>query len=444
MELSQLNLYLQSGTFKMETPETIRMSLQKGEWVTSLDFSNVYFHIPISQRSRKYLRFFLGKETYQFTALSFGLATAPLEFTKIVKEVKLMAQTSGIRIHQYLDDWLVRAPCRETCRQHTQTLWALCHNLGWVVNLKKSELTPQQVFNFVGYRFDLLTGQVLPTQERWVTLQPKIKFVKDRNSCTVRQFMSLIGLLTATEKQVWSGHLHMRPVQWHLKQHWHVPKSLEKVIPLPHSLHPHLDWWLNKSNVLRGQPLHPLQHALQMFTDAANEGWGAHLGDSTARGVWSDTESCRHINFLELKAVLLALKSFEHLCRNQIVLIATDNTTVVSYINKEGGMRSGSLCALLWRLLSWCHPRGIVLRARHIPGSVECYNRQAVQTQPSDPDRVVPIAAGVQSLVLKMGPATCRPVCNLVQSQTPQVCITGTGSNSLGSRCPESSVGESG
>ena len=31
-------------------------------------------------------------------------------------------------------------------------------------------------------------------------------------------------------------------------------------------------------------------------------------------------------------------------------------------------MRSGSLCALLWRLLSWCHPRGIVLRARHIPG----------------------------------------------------------------------------
>ena len=31
-------------------------------------------------------------------------------------------------------------------------------------------------------------------------------------------------------------------------------------------------------------------------------------------------------------------------------------------------MRSGSLCALLWRLLSWCHPTGIVLRARHIPG----------------------------------------------------------------------------
>ena len=47
LDLSHLNLFLQSGTFKMETPETIRLSLQKGEWVTSLDFSDAYFHIPI-------------------------------------------------------------------------------------------------------------------------------------------------------------------------------------------------------------------------------------------------------------------------------------------------------------------------------------------------------------------------------------------------------------
>ena len=93
LDLSKLNLFLQPGTFKIETPETIRVSLKKGEWVTSLDFSDAYFHIPISQRSRNYLRFFLGKKSYQFTALPFGLATAPLEFTKVVKEVKLMTDT---------------------------------------------------------------------------------------------------------------------------------------------------------------------------------------------------------------------------------------------------------------------------------------------------------------------------------------------------------------
>ena len=51
LDLSHLNLFLKPGTFKMETPETIRLSLQRGEWVTSLDFSDAYFHIPISQTS---------------------------------------------------------------------------------------------------------------------------------------------------------------------------------------------------------------------------------------------------------------------------------------------------------------------------------------------------------------------------------------------------------
>ena len=205
-----------------------------------------------------------------------------------------------------------------------------------IVNMTKSELVPKQVFNFVGYRFDLITGRVLPTQDRWETLQGKLRFMKDHHQCTVRQFMSLIGLLTATEKQVCASRLHMRPIQWHLKKHWHLPEVLEKVIPVPQSLHPHLDWWLDKANVLKGQPLHPLQHAVQLFTDASNEGWGAHLGDFTARGVWSPLEGRLHINFLEMKAVLLALRQLEHLCKDQIVLVATDNTTVVSYINKQG------------------------------------------------------------------------------------------------------------
>ena len=37
------------------------------------------------------------------------------------KEVKLMAIHKGIRIHQYLDDWLVRATSHQACLQHTQS-----------------------------------------------------------------------------------------------------------------------------------------------------------------------------------------------------------------------------------------------------------------------------------------------------------------------------------
>ena len=77
-----------------------------------------------------------------------------------------------------------------------------------------------------------------------------------------------------------------------------------------------------------------------MFTDTSKEGWGADLNNHTARETWSLPESKPHINYLELKAVFLALKEFKDLCSEKIVLVATDNTTLVSYINKEGGMRS--------------------------------------------------------------------------------------------------------
>ena len=202
LDLSALNRFLHVKTFKMEIPESIRLFLQQGEWVTSLDFSDAYFHIPINQVSQKYLRFHLEGQTLQFRALPFSLPTAPMEFTIVVKEVKLMAQAKGIWLHQYLDNWLIRSQTKESCSYQSQALLTLCQELGWVVNLHKSELDPKQVFDFVGYRYDLNRGVVLPTPQRWQILNDKIHFLFKTRSCSVRQFMSLIGLLTATEKQV--------------------------------------------------------------------------------------------------------------------------------------------------------------------------------------------------------------------------------------------------
>ena len=107
---------------KPNLSETIRTSLQQGEWVTSIDFKDTYFHIPIQEQSRKYLRFHIQGRASQFKALPFGLPTAPMESTAIPKEVKLMAIHKDLRIHQYLDDWLVRARSHQACLQHTQEL----------------------------------------------------------------------------------------------------------------------------------------------------------------------------------------------------------------------------------------------------------------------------------------------------------------------------------
>ena len=73
------------------------------------------------------------------------------------------------------------------------------------------------------------------------------------------------------------------------------------------------------------------------------------------KGLCSNVEKSLHINILEIKAVFLALKYFKSQCQNQTVLIAQDNSTVVACINKQNGARSVEKCALMWRIMSWCH-----------------------------------------------------------------------------------------
>ena len=106
-----------------------------------------------------------------------------MEFTLIAKEVKIIAQFRGIRLHQYLDDWLIRSTTYQDCLQQTNTLVGLCQELGRMVNLGKSELEPQQVFNFVGYQYDLVEGRVRPTQERWDTLRHKVLTLLTSPTC---------------------------------------------------------------------------------------------------------------------------------------------------------------------------------------------------------------------------------------------------------------------
>ena len=139
-----------------------------------------------------------------------------------------MALHKGIRIHQYLDYWLARARSHQYCLQHSQTLVALFQELGWMLNIEKSELDPKQVFDFVGYQFDLKKGKVRPTLKCWQTLNAKIQKLLSKLTCPVQQLMSLIGIFTATENQVHQGGLHMRPLQWHMKNNWRVREALKE------------------------------------------------------------------------------------------------------------------------------------------------------------------------------------------------------------------------
>ena len=80
---------------------------------------------------------------------------------------------------------------------------------------------------------------------------------------------------------------------------------------------------------------------LIIFTDASNEGWGASANDQTINGRWNESEKLLHINELELLAIKHAFSSFLSLFPNTKHLrVMTDNSTSVSYINKQEGTHS--------------------------------------------------------------------------------------------------------
>ena len=75
-----------------------------------------------------------------------------------------------------------------------------------------------------------------------------------------------------------------------------------------------------------------------------------------------------HINRLEFEAVARALVQFLHFVRGRKVLVRSDSTTVVAYINHQGGTHSFNLWKQSWDLFLWASHHAITLEAVHLPG----------------------------------------------------------------------------
>ena len=122
-----------------------------------------------------------------------------------------------------------------------------------------------------------------------------------------------------------------------------------------------------RGDALRGNPPPPPTE-LRLYSDASRSGWGAHLLDQSASGLWSDQEASLHINILEMKALFLALQTIQDVVTNQRVTAMCDNSTVVAYVCKQGGTVSDSVCKLTGQLLRWTEAHNVLIEARYLPG----------------------------------------------------------------------------
>ena len=136
IDLKRLNKMIVCPHFKMETAHSIRSQLRVGEWVVLIDLSDAYYHLLVHPKFRKFLRIHVLGTTFQFRAMCFGLCTAPLIFTRVMKSIAQFLRSRSINIHMYLDDWLIRAPCPDKLLSDAQYVLDHVSKLGCLINAK--------------------------------------------------------------------------------------------------------------------------------------------------------------------------------------------------------------------------------------------------------------------------------------------------------------------
>jgi len=115
-------------------------------------------------------------------------------------------------------------------------------------------------------------------------------------------------------------------------------------------------------------------------------------------GGWPLTET-RHINLLELRAVVLLLQHCKPLLQGKHVLVRSVNRTTVAYINRQDGVSSATLFSAAENLWLWASENVFISELHSHSGTGEQGGRPHVKRRPPARRMVVlPGSAGQSTL----------------------------------------------
>ena len=174
----------------------------------------------------------------------------------------------------------------------------MCQQLGWLVNLEKSELQPKRDFSFIGYQLDLRSGpadsrsMAEPSRENAETAIPTGLpgpgiHVLDRFANSYRK---------ASSSRPTSYETHSVASQKQLEG----TRITGKGDPSPQVPAPPFTMVAEGRQCTYRPTITPNKTCSANSYNASIEGWGAHLDEHFARATWSLPGSKLYINYLEL------------------------------------------------------------------------------------------------------------------------------------------------
>lgn len=368
LNLKDLNQFIPYRHFKMDTFENALTLIRQDMFMASIDIRHAYYSIMIAEEDQLYLRFVWADNIYQFRACPNGIAHGPIWFTKIMKPVYATLRNMGHVSTGFIDDSLLCGQSKEQCLHNITDSVALMTRLGFMINQEKSVMIPTQIITYLGNIIDSNQMIVyLPSDKKDVISVECTRLSKLR-STTIRDVAKVIGLMVSSFSAVEYGKLHYRHLEMGKIKALKMNKGdYDSQLCLTSAMKLDLQWWASNihtqyRHINRGNP------DLVIQTDSSTLGWGYSFNGKTGGGRWSQEEKQSHINVLELRAILFALKTLRDNIQNLHVKILSDSSTAVCYVANMGGCKSAQCDKVARDIWNFCINIGVWLSIAHIPG----------------------------------------------------------------------------
>ena len=240
-------------------------------------------------------------------------------------------------------------------------------------------------------------------------------------------------MLSSMIQLVPGGHLRMGSLQLTLRRQWDQIGQSQLVEWSP-GIQDVLSWWLDRDRFVLGVSLEQVSPQLELWSDASDVGWGAHLAELVASGLWLwKTSSARSMHGSQR-----ALKWFAPLLAGSSVAVFADNSTAVSYLRNQGGTRSSFLNSIAQRILRWAEDLSVVSLQVYY-GETQCPGGRSFSPKPDLGLRVDADAGGLRGSVQEVA-GFDRPVCNISGSQMFPIFFSLPRSQCSGDGCASSKL----
>ncbi|CAK1578823.1 unnamed protein product [Parnassius mnemosyne] len=326
INLKGLNRYLTPKKFRLLNHFKVPHFLQKGDFLMKIDISQAYFHIPITNRHRRFLSIVHQNKVLQFTCLPFGLSTAPLTFARVSNWIASRLRQMNIRVIVYLDDFLLANQDPVKVQNDAKMTVQFLVKLGWIINMDKSLQSPSQRIEYLGIEWDTIRNTKALPKKKISSLRKDLNNVLTSQRWSWQSAKSLLGKLNFASFVIPLGRLHSREIQRAANI---LPEGLaRKKFPTPRKAFQQCQWWIQ--NLEEKDTLFRSSETIFITSDASDKGWGAQINEKHISGIWDICQSRWHINKKELFAVILAIRSEKDSIKNKRVVIQSDNRTVIA------------------------------------------------------------------------------------------------------------------